>query len=122
MILGFKTHFNDGTPTNFVSLIQSGQKIHSIREGRRWKKGMTIHMATGVRSKSYYNFCGQTVVSTQMILIKQYEKEVWVDGVRLSEAQIHRLSQNDGLTPERFWQWFHTDFFGQIIHWTEYVY
>jgi hypothetical protein len=46
MILGFKTHISD----------YFFPKIHTIREGQRWKAGDNIQMATGVRTKKYCQF------------------------------------------------------------------
>lgn len=47
MILGFKPQF--------VQPIIDRTKIHTIREDKhnRWVPGKVIHMATGVRTKSY---------------------------------------------------------------------
>lgn len=122
MVLGFKTHFPDGSPTNFVEAILSGRKIHSIRSGTRWRKGMSIHMATGVRTKSYHQFCIKVVQRTNYIVIRPQKKDVWVSGIRLTNEEIELLAKNDGLTTAQFWAWFHSDFSGQIIHWTDYRY
>jgi hypothetical protein len=56
MILGFKKSFPKGEPTNFREKIFFKTKIHSIREGQRWKAGMQIQMAYGVRTKAYNQF------------------------------------------------------------------
>lgn len=122
MILGFKTKFPDGSPTNFIEAIESGEKIHSIREGLRWGTDMNIHMATGVRTKNYRQFALKRVVSVQRIIIRGGLKEVWVSGRKLSSDEIERLAKNDGLTVARFWEWFHSNIVGQIIHWTDYRY
>ena len=45
MILGFKQLFEDKTPTYFKEKICAGEKIHSLREGHRWRQGMGIQMA-----------------------------------------------------------------------------
>ena len=70
MILGFKTHWN-GQPTNFVQKILACEieaykkefkpKLHTIRKGNRWKKGNSIQMATGVRTKRYFQFNGGNI-------------------------------------------------------------
>ncbi len=67
MILGFTTQ-RKGKPTYFVEKILAYKlkkyrknfvpKIHTIRKGNRWKKGMSIQMATGVRTKNYLRFNG----------------------------------------------------------------
>jgi hypothetical protein len=56
MILGFKTHFPDGTPTDFERKILEGEKIHTLRLGHRWKPGTPIQMANGVRTTKYRQF------------------------------------------------------------------
>jgi len=72
MILGFKTYFPWGEPTNFVHKILSAgrethcfaigsvetfiPKLHTIRTGQRWKAGDVLHMAIGVRTKKYDQF------------------------------------------------------------------
>lgn len=48
MILGFKPQF--------VPKILDGTKLHTIRSGNRWKPGMSIQMATGVRTPQYNQF------------------------------------------------------------------
>lgn len=81
MVLGFMTKFPWGEPTLFSEKILHGAgwgsyiekegrltqilsgnqsiykgKIHTMRIGQRWKEGMIIHMATGVRTKKYHQF------------------------------------------------------------------
>jgi len=56
MIIGYKTKFKNGTPTNFVDRIMCERKKHTIRLGFRWKAGIKIQMATGVRTKDYWCF------------------------------------------------------------------
>ena len=104
MILGFKTQFPDKTPTFFPEKILActfrdnsfylmhRPKKHTIRSGQRWKAGMPIHMATGVRSKAYRQFNKNVpglnkVISVQKIQIKwdnpvgdpRYDFNIWVD-------------------------------------------
>jgi len=136
MVLGFMTKFPDGTPTNFIQKIFEEEKIHTIRRGERWKAGMTIHMATGVRTKDYLQFNkGHTsllkCVSVQDIAIKK-EGRVFTVTVDINERglrvqEIHTLAKNDGLTYDQLVNWFAHEaenggFEGQIIHWTSYRY
>lgn len=124
MVLGFKEKFPDNSPTNFVEAILDGRKKHSIRNGMRWHSGMPIHMATGVRTKNYKQFKQDRVVSTENIIIFPKTKEVVVGVRTLSDQEVAVLAQNDGLSVERFWEWFGKDaqFIGQIIHWTPIFY
>lgn len=80
MVIGFKPQFVE--PIIFCN------KIHTIREDKhnRWKPGMTMHFATGVRTKNYKCFHIDTLVSIQKIEIKYYNNNssypaVIIDGV-----------------------------------------
>lgn len=119
MVLGFKKQF--------VPLIKSGSKIHTIRidKHNRWKAGMKMHMATGVRTKKYKQFCGTlTCIRTQKIQII-YKKtspcpKIFVDGKLLNSDESYLLAKADGFSNTwEFRQWFNKDFRGKIIHWTD---
>lgn len=71
MVLGFMKQFPWGEPTFFREKITLegikgfgevdvpftfNRKLHTIRAGGRWKPGMKLHMATGVRTKQYNQF------------------------------------------------------------------
>ena len=139
MILGFKTHFDDGVPTNFVEKILSGEKIHTLRQSNRWKTGMYLHMATGVRTKKYKQFnkdrpdlqmleARQNVVMKKMFcpLDLSITHQIIVDGRRLNLFERSRFRDNDGLTFEQFDKWFFPGnqmlWWGQLIHWTDFKY
>lgn len=66
--MGF-TEMWHGEPTGFVEFVKSGRKWHSIRWGNRWREGLTIHMATGVRTKRYSCFAEVPVLHVQGIKI-----------------------------------------------------
>ena len=155
MILPFKTHVK-GKPTHFVEKILACKmdeyrkvfipKLHTIRRGSRWKAGMTIHMATGVRTKKYFRFNGDGIgldkcISTQSIKIVWDQVNghnfnsssainqngrlvgVWIDGVIASYPVVAKLANNDGFDGvDSFFDWFCHDFDGQIIHWTKFRY
>ena len=132
MVLPFKDQF--------VAPIGAGTKIHTIREDKhnRWRAGRKIHMATGVRTPSYYCFNDKDFCTgTQLI------EFTWQDDVcRISIDRVHRLSwvladkpskfypglllvlsENDGFDdPFYFLSWFNSDFSGKIIHWTDFRY
>ena len=133
MILGFKKRFEDGEPTNFKEKILAGEKIHSMREGYRWKAGYYIHMAYGVRTKDYVQFNWNInelteCKSTQNVFMTFLDKqlEITVQGKDLSKDEIELLIKNDGLTREQFIKWFFPKkaeiWSGQIIHWTNFKY
>ena len=119
MVLGFHKRFVDG--------ILAGRKIHTIRHGYRWSKGREIHMATGVRTSNYNQFNKkhphlQVCKEIQTIEIIGAHN-VTVDDVPLHRYQIEELAVNDGFKSSvGLFQWFKDDFYGQIIHWTDYCY
>jgi hypothetical protein len=131
MILAFN-------PT-FVPKILSGTKIHTIRNGHRWKPGKFIHMATGVRTKNYSQFNSklqhlQKCISIQSIEIIWINEEqlypvVYIDGLKYryyiqhEKEILYLLATNNGFESfQDFCHWFNTDFKGQIIHWTRFKY
>jgi hypothetical protein len=143
MTLGFKKTFPWGEPTYFKEKILAGAgygpivsapKIHTIREGNRWKPGMTIHMAYGVRTKKYEQFNKgidglQRVVSVQKIEIEIYGGgkivRIIIDDKIISDNPelTYQLAVNDGFDNLfDFFKWFSKDFVGQIIHWTKFRY
>ena len=142
MILGFKQKFPDGTPTHFEEKIYAGvapelykefePKIHSMREGERWRAGMDIQMAYGVRTKNYRQFnkgvsqlekCKET---QDVFMTLTWVLEVTIDDRYLMPTEIEQLIKNDGLTRKQFIYWFFPDgkkeWSGQIIHWTDFRY
>lgn len=126
MILSFKKQFH--------KKIIDGEKIHTIREDptNRWKAGMKIHFATGVRTKKYKQFSKGECSGTERIQI------VWnSDGpvVFIGEGDLSfyqkgfndrgmlELVKNDGFKSiDDFFEWFDKDFEGKIIHWTGLLY
>lgn len=109
-------------------------KIHTIREGFRWKPGNKIHMAYGTRSKNYDKFNEgiqqlETAIAVQSIVIyntPQYRsikidrKEVW-HSRDFDNPFLNQFAVNDGFPGTGyFFMYFnqHT-FAGQLIHWTD---
>ena len=129
MVLGFKKTMEAPSgrkvPTNFQDKIQKGIKLHTVREDRtgRWKAGMKIHFATGVRQTNYNCFKEGVCKSVQDIMIQGYR--VYIDGRKLASDELEYFANNDGFdTLEEFWDWFipYTPFVGKIIHWTDLKY
>jgi hypothetical protein len=133
MIIGFsETNKRTGEPTNFRELILTGSKVHTLREGDRWKEGMPIQMVTGHRTKAQETFnvdrpdlgiCTgvQTVtMTTSSREFRGIDYQIIVDGRLLSETQSKELARNDGFESlYDFLSWFPMgSFTGQIIHWT----
>ncbi len=134
MILGFKKKFDDGQPTFFSAKIIDGLKIHTLRSGFRWRAGLDIQMAHGVRTNHYEQFNKnipklQKCISVQDVFMtfNGWEIEITVDNRNyLSDSEIDKLIKNDGLTDEQFFEWFfpgkQDEWSGQIIHWTNFKY
>ncbi len=129
MILSFKAQFKEP--------ILNGTKIHTIREDKpdRWKPGMKIHAATGVRTPNYDCFFESKCVSTQEIWICRYPsyKDIKIDGRHVTEIifddrSTTQLAKNDGFEDinDLFEFFFPKDgygmFKGKIIHWTDFKY
>lgn len=119
MIIGFKERFKQP--------ILDKTKKHTIREDshNRWKQGIKLHMATGVRTKMYNQFSEDTCKSVQKIEIERtsdylHETIVKIDDRKLTEKEVQQLAWNDGFANlVDFWLWFSKGFKGKIIHWTE---
>lgn len=123
MILGFKQLFSSGEPTKFREKIFEGKKIHSIRSGERWREGVVVHMAYGVRTKSYEMFKLTECTGVQKIIIHPKGDLIMVDGNGLNLYTKQMLAENDGFENyEAFQKWFEGGLTGQIIHWTDYRY
>jgi len=129
MILGFKKRF--------VYPIEDGTKKHTFREDKndRWRVGMKIHMATGVRTKNYNKFREETCLGIQKVEIKWKNPpadsfsgrsvKVYIDGKDITNDcdKLDLLIKNDGFEDRLdFFSWFISDFSGKIIHWTNLKY
>lgn len=137
MILGFKSKIGN-KETNFKLLILDGVKIHTMREdvNLRWKKGLTIQMAYGVRTKFYENFNSsrpdlskcKSVQEVRMTYLNNVLK-VCINDKLLDDNQIAELIKNDGFSSkDDFIQWFFPfsslkrTWVGRLIHWTDKCY
>ena len=122
MVIAFQKQFKD--------VILSGSKKHTIREDKhnRWKPGMKMHMASGVRTKDYNQFYEAVCVSTQKIEVirtSDYLEEtiIKIDGKILNQSEVQKLAWNDGFHNQiELFLFFSDGFKGKIIHWTELKY
>lgn len=118
----------------FKSKIIAKIKIHSIREDKhdRWRPGMSIqHWLYSPRnvSKHPHQFGTSWVLGKQGIEIYWEENEdkkqafVYIDGEPIDDQTMERLAINDGFeNVDAFFEWFHENFYGSIIHWTDFKY
>lgn len=103
-------------------------KLHTIRadEKNRWKKGNKIHSVINNRSKKQFQFTPTFICkSTQRFSIEwlTFRFRVKIDGRILSHIEIERLAINDGFEDlKTFLEYFHQNFTGKIIHWTDLKY
>ncbi|WP_317899443.1 hypothetical protein [Aurantibacillus circumpalustris] len=117
MVIGFNK--------KFVEPILKGVKVHTIREDKnnRWKAGMLMHMATGVRTKQYKEFAKTLCECTCGIEIEPQAKTVQLihsikESEFLGDNGIKTLAKNDGFNSvEDFWKWFNKPFVGKLIYW-----
>lgn len=100
-------------------------KIHTFREGNRWKAGDLMHMAYGVRTKNYQQFNksmpelqrAKSVQKIEIIRDPHFGCIIQVDNRQLGMAEIVDLITNDGFdNSDDFLKWFKKDFVGQIVH------
>lgn len=128
MILGFKTHFQDGTPTNFRDKILKGIKQTTIRTdpNDRYQVGTKLHFATGVRTKNYECFAEGRVEKIWKIKISPKEQLIRIIGNSIRESMVihhgsnyaNLLIADEGFDCEsQFWKWFNKPMAGKLIHW-----
>lgn len=127
----------------FVDAIQSGTKIHTLREDphRRWKPGMKIQHWRGnprnTRGKvKPYHFADGECKGIQDITIYRngtgiptvyvFPKRGELSGRMLSDAQVEQMAKNDRLSVDEFREWFVPESLPEcrvrIIHFTSFRY
>lgn len=120
----------------FVAPILDGTKIHTVREDKpgRWKPGLTMHMATGTRTKNYNCFKEEVCQATQRVFMTydQGELEITVGTTHLwGYDERNDFAVNDGFKNwEDFEAWWvpilkkkpGMEYEGKCIHWTSHRY
>jgi len=122
MILGFKP--------DFVPLIISGTKVHTIRAGRRWVAGQPISFCTNLSPDNEPQFQPDGVAQTvQAIRAEKIHATylVEIDGRQLPASELAEFVHRDGFESADqlfdFLAGYHgLPFVGQLIHWTDLVY
>ena len=100
-------------------------KLHTIRRGQRWKKGMKIHMVINNRTEKRFQFTPVLeCTGVQDVEIKftnpGFYHPTWVDGELLNIHSLKKLAVNNGfLYVDDFFRFFNSYFSGQIVHWTD---
>lgn len=116
----------------FKPLILNETKIHTLRvdEHKRWKPGMKIHFATGMRTKAYEQFGEGKCFSVQNVDLWFYNQTtlIIVDGRTLSDDEVKAFATRDGFSDlEGLRKWFEPQAKGKhvklrLIHWTSFKY
>lgn len=114
----------------------TGIKIHAIRRGNRWERGMIIHHVVGRRSKHYNCFAKSVCDGVENIKISfpngtKIPMAVEIEGEAI-ESQDDRymfLAFHDGLSRKDLSSWFWEStkygkepFIGQIVHFSGHRY
>lgn len=129
MILGFKPQF--------VQPIMDGTKIHTLRFdfNHRWKEGVKMHMATGVRTKQYNCFKQDVCNGVQEVWMEvekgKRDLRLEINWRDLTDEEKVQFAKNDGFDSwEFFLDWFYPivkdgldgNLIFKIIHWTDFRY
>jgi uncharacterized protein YqfB (UPF0267 family) len=112
MILSFPKN------SGYEESILSGRKKITIRKDKldRWKPGIPIQFATGVRTKEYNCFLEGVVKKVEKIEI--INKQVYVSGNLLTSEQLINLVYLDGYNDIKdFFNFFGDNYKGKIIFW-----
>ena len=119
-----------GFEPDFVPLIVSGTKVHTIRAGRCWVAGQPISFCTNLGPDNLLQFQPDGVAQTvQAIRAEKIHATylVEIDGRQLTGSELAEFVRRDGFESAN--QLFHflagydgLPFVGQLIHWTDLVY
>jgi|SRR5882724_3354517 len=111
----------------FVPRILDGSKTHTIRPLRAVadKPGNTLHLYTGLRTKSARLLMRVPCVKVESITMKRVGPEILdvivaIDGVELSWSECEAFSRRDGFDNfTHMIEWWNGrfPFQGQIVHW-----
>lgn len=125
MILGFKTAF--------VSAVAAGTKPHTIRQGKRWKEGMSIQFYKDVRQptmeKIRPNGVALVVQEIRVFRLERYlgpprPPVIAIDGRQLTPLECQELAKRDGFDDldgllNFLSNGYGFPFSGQLIGWTD---
>ena len=120
--------------TQFIPLIESGEKRQTIRARKRpIKVGERLYLYTGMRTKNCRKIAELICTKTHNFLISKYQVDLypraWIDGELICSEHLKELAIRDGFKEvEDFTQFFLTSpkaqtescvtsFSGQIIKW-----
>ncbi len=121
---------NLGFKERFILKIESGEKRHTIREGKRWSVGMTAHLWKNMRGRkdgpnpqTLIFTAPVTKVDDITIDVGEETFSIEIDFAWLSDDEKEAMAKRGGFDNceqmFRFWRKNHKigRFIGQIIHW-----
>ncbi|MDJ0364677.1 ASCH domain-containing protein [Hymenobacter sp. H14-R3] len=109
--------FND----SFVAAIVAGTKVHTIREGQRWRVGEVAHFCVRAHQPDQREFWwARPILAIQAIELTNNTMQI--DGRLLAAPELLALAQADGFPTTQGLFAFFADkplpFQGQLLHWT----
>ncbi len=145
MILSFMENFpsrmklnvanGERVPTQFVSAIETGYKIHTIRDTKqKWRKDVKIQVYTGKYAKGcrkhHFDLECTGTQTIEIDFTDKWNNSIKIDGRKLTNKEVDLLAQSDGFGNTTipawvlFQMWFGNKkpFKGIIIHWTDFRY
>jgi hypothetical protein len=113
MILGFNE--------DFIPAIKAGTKVHTIREGQRWRAGDVAEFYARAQEPDRYEFWeSRPVVAVQAVELTT--AGLLLDGRLLPPPELLALAQADGFATADELLAFFADkplpLCGQLVHWT----
>ena len=113
MVLGFNEVF--------IPAIVAGTKVHTIREGQRWRIGELAHFCAKAHQPDQYEFWPPLPI-VHIQAVELTDSELRVDGRLLGPTELLALAQADGFTSAAdllaFFANHPLPFRGQLLHWT----
>ena len=113
MILGFNE--------DFIASIKAGTKVHTIREGQRWRAGDVAEFYARAQAPDRYEFWEPRPVQAVQD-IELTTAGLRLDGRLLAPAELLALAQADGFATAEELLAFFADkplpLRGQLVHWT----
>jgi len=114
MILGFNE--------DFIPAIKAGTKVHTIREGQRWRAGDIAEFYARAQAPDRYEFWEpRPVLAVQDVELTT--AGLRLDGRLLAPAELLALAQADGFATAEELLAFFADkplpLRGQLVHWTD---
>lgn len=124
--------YNYKSISNYTEVPDVPPKIHTIRQGHRWKAGNKIHpqiwLGKPYNSKVYQFAPIIPCTAAHSIILDTAAKKITLykshtDFTVLNQEQATILAIHDGFKNlDHFWQYFKKPLHGQLIQWTNYDY